>query len=609
MRSRSRTLRRRLACALAALALGATGLAGPAAPARAVSLTAVAYVIDYGIPNSFDEVDVATHRILLALTLPYSAKQVVASPDDSVVYVSSADPYDLVSVIDPVTRNTRHVISVCPGSSSRALAVTPDGSQLWVTCIDSTIDVIDTASATVTKTITAPGFVDQVVFSRDGSAAYGEILLNAATIEATTEVAVIPTGTDTVAATISVPGEGAGLALNPDGSALFVAVPMKATVDVIDTASRTLASQIATTSMQLSTTTAVNPAGTAFYICGAGTLDIVDLVGRDLTTVLNSPCGYYPMAFTPDGNELYTPAYTIYHNMNVINAFTGQLITTIDNFSGEGLGAIAMGRIALPSPPLLYRISPAQGSETGGTAVAITGERLTGATVVLFGGIPSPSFTVDSGDLITAVSPPHVEGPVDVTVYTQNGGYTYPAGFTYTEIPPTVTGLSPTDGVSRGGTTVTITGTDFNTATSVYFGGTAASWFTVDSDTQITAVTRAQADGTVDVTVTNSAGTSPADAADKFTFFPPIPSITAISPPSGTMDGGTTVTITGAWFTNAYRVKFGDTPAASFHVDSSTQITAVTPVHNAGTVDVSVTTDVDTNPAAASDQYTFTPGP
>lgn len=605
MRSGSSSLRRRLACGLAALALGATGLAGAAAPARAASLSTVAYVIDHAA-GTMDEVDVATTTITVAATLQYAADQVVVSPDDSAVYVSSNGSYNVVSVIDPITLRVRHNVSVCPGLGSRALAVTPDSSQLWVTCADGTIDVIDTASAAVEKTITAPGFVAQVLFSHDGSTAYGEVLLNQTTSAATTEVAVIPTATDTVAATISVPGTGAGLALNPDGSAVFVAVPMIGAVDVIDTASRSFTSQIATTTGMDDAATAVNPAGTAFYVCDYGTLDIVDLVDRELTTVLKSTCGHSrAMAFTPDGNELYSPYGGM---MNVIDPFTGQLITSISGFSGSGPGAVAIGRVAFP--PTLYTLSPTQGSETGGTAVTIRGERLTGATSVLFGGIPSPSFTVDSDNLITAVSPPHVEGPVDITVHTQNGANQYPASnkFTYTEIPPTVTGLSPHDGVSRGGTTVTITGTDFDTATGVYFGGTAASWFTVDSDTQITAVTRAQTDGTVDVTVTNAAGTSPAGTADTFTFFPPIPAITAVSPPSGTMDGGTTVTITGAWFTNAFRVTFGDTTAASFHVDSSTQITAVTPYHAAGTVDVRVTTDVDTSPLATSDQYAFTQG-
>ena len=42
--------------------------------------------------------------------------------------------------------------------------------------------------------------------------------------------------------------------------------------------------------------------------------------------------------------------------------------------------------------------------------------------------------------------------------------------------------------------------------------------------------------------------------------------------------------------TGATAVSFGGTPATSFTVNSSTQITAVTPAHSAGTVTVKVTT-------------------
>ena len=49
----------------------------------------------------------------------------------------------------------------------------------------------------------------------------------------------------------------------------------------------------------------------------------------------------------------------------------------------------------------------------------------------------------------------------------------------------------------------------------------------------------------------------------------------SFTPTSGTF--GTTVTINGAFFSNAIDVKFNGTSAASFHVDSSTQITAIVP--------------------------------
>jgi len=85
-------------------------------------------------------------------------------------------------------------------------------------------------------------------------------------------------------------------------------------------------------------------------------------------------------------------------------------------------------------------------------------------------------------------------------------------------IPPTVTGISPTSGTTAGGTSVTVTGTGFNGATSVKFGATSAASYTVNSATQITAISPAGAAGTVDITVTTGGGTSVTGAADQFTF-------------------------------------------------------------------------------------------
>src|ERR1019366_7947378 len=61
---------------------------------------------------------------------------------------------------------------------------------------------------------------------------------------------------------------------------------------------------------------------------------------------------------------------------------------------------------------------------------------------------------------------------------------------------PAVTSISPSSGPTTGGTTVTITGTNFTGATKVGFGAVAATSFTVVSSTEITAVSPAQAAGT-----------------------------------------------------------------------------------------------------------------
>lgn len=93
---------------------------------------------------------------------------------------------------------------------------------------------------------------------------------------------------------------------------------------------------------------------------------------------------------------------------------------------------------------------------------------------------------------------------------------------------PTITEVSPASGTYAGGTSVTLTGTNFTNATDVDFGTTAASSFTVNSATSISATTPAHAVGTVDVTVTTAAGTSATTGTgNDFEFIVPAPTISA----------------------------------------------------------------------------------
>jgi hypothetical protein len=237
--------------------------------------------------------------------------------------------------------------------------------------------------------------------------------------------------------------------------------------------------------------------------------------------------------------------------------------------------------------------------------VTITGTNLTGATSVKFGATNAASFTVDNATQITATSPAHAAGTVDITVTTVGGTSATSANDQFTFVgAPTVSSVSPTAGPSSGGTTVTITGTGFTGATSVKFGATNAASFTVDTPTQITATSPAHAAGTVDIAVTTTGGTSVTSANDEFTFVD-APTVDSVNPTSGPTTGGTSVTITGTNFTAATSVDFGGTPA-TFTVDNATQITATSPAHAAGTVDVTVTSPGGTSATSANDEFTFT---
>jgi IPT/TIG domain len=107
----------------------------------------------------------------------------------------------------------------------------------------------------------------------------------------------------------------------------------------------------------------------------------------------------------------------------------------------------------------------------------------------------------------------------------------------------------------------------------------------------------------------NASGTVSGDTL-QFTTAPapaPRPAITGISPISGPVSGGTSVTITGTDFTGLSAVEFGSTPASSFTLDSPTEVTATAPAQGAGTVDITVTTPGGSSAPVPADQYTYQP--
>jgi hypothetical protein len=140
---------------------------------------------------------------------------------------------------------------------------------------------------------------------------------------------------------------------------------------------------------------------------------------------------------------------------------------------------------------------------------------------------------------------------------------------------PTITSFSPTCG--QAGTAVIITGTAFQDApsavSSVTFNGTAATTFTVNSDTQITATVPAAAT-TGPIAVMDSEGTATSTASFVVATAAG-PCITSFTPTTG--NPGTVVTLTGAGFTGATAVTFGGVAATTFTATSNTELTATVP--------------------------------
>ncbi|WP_313393575.1 putative Ig domain-containing protein [Pseudomonas sp.] len=87
------------------------------------------------------------------------------------------------------------------------------------------------------------------------------------------------------------------------------------------------------------------------------------------------------------------------------------------------------------------------------------------------------------------------------------------------------------------------------------------------------------------------------------------PTVTGLSPSSGSTAGGNTVTISGTGFTGVSAVRFGASAALAFSVNSSTQITATAPSGSAGVVDVVVTTAGGTSLISSASRYSYATSP
>src|SRR5580704_805325 len=348
------------------------------------------------------------------------------------------------------------------------------------------------------------------------------------------------------------------------------------------------------------TNTALGPSSssilTSWAVGDILTVNITSADGLSRTDGLYRGPTFLPGSFGPlaTGTVPSSGTLTFQHVITLTDLSNGVAIDPENNDS------VVVG--CGPAPTITASgVSPNTGSTSGGTTVTITGTGFTGVTTgVTFGGTAA-NFTVNSLTQITATTPAHAAGTVDVTVTTGAGTATATAAFTYVP-PPIVTGVGPNKGSTAGGLPVVVTGTGFTGTTSVNFGARPAS-FTVNSDTQIMATSPSGNAGPIDVTVTTSGGTSATSAADKFTYFAP-PTVTAITPNNGPVAGATAVTITGTNFTSASAVKFGSN-TTTFSVSSATQILANSPAGTAGTVDVTVTTPGGTSATSASDKFSY----
>ena len=199
---------------------------------------------------------------------------------------------------------------------------------------------------------------------------------------------------------------------------------------------------------------------------------------------------------------------------------------------------------------------------------------------------------MNSDTQITATRPAASVGPVDITVTTPGGTSATSSSdkFTYIGI-PTIISVSPTTGPVDGGTNVIITGTNFTGlgATTLFFGTNSfpATNVVVFSATQINATTPLHPLGAVNVNLTTPGGN--VIKTGGYTYVA-APVFTSITPNTGGTTGNTAVTIIGTNLVGTTTVYFGTsaTPATLVSVINATAVSATSPVHAAGAVNIIV---------------------
>ena len=304
----------------------------------------------------------------------------------------------------------------------------------------------------------------------------------------------------------------------------------------------------------LTPNTGSNLGGTQVTIQGTNMFDVSFVLfdGSNVAVTSSDPSGAWLTFTTPAGNNgpASVSLTTAYGTATATNAFT--------------YGA----------PPTITSLSPATGSNLGGTEVTINGANFFNVSSVKFDGSNVAVISTDSsGAWLKCTTLPGNDGAVKVDVITPYGRADLDNAFMYGP-PPTITSLSQSTGSTAGGTEVTIGGTNFIVGlTSVSFNGGAA-LITAISSTQIIVLTPAGVAGLSDVTVNTSFGT--ATASNAFTYVVPIPIVTSCAPSN--ISSLSPVTIYGANFLGATSVTFDGYNATNIIVVNNGQINCDAPV-------------------------------
>ncbi len=290
------------------------------------------------------------------------------------------------------------------------------------------------------------------------------------------------------------------------------------------------------------------------------------------------------VAVTPDGTTIDV----------VVPAGTPGSVVDVAVVQADGQASVRTGYFFYVPMPTISDIRNATnqydpgGPRVGGEALTLVGTGFTAGQVVRFGIQVATSVVVVDPTHITLVTPPNPVGFVSVTLEDEFFRIaTSPFSYEY-KLPPAFAAApyAPFAAPLAGGTTITITGSEFEPTDQLFFDGVALASTFVNSTTR-TFVTPAKTTGGYSVRLVDRFGLSTTGPNFQMKD-PPAFAASPYAPVYSPTAGGVTITITGSAFESVDQLQFNGVNRTSTYVNATTR-TFVTPALATGLYSVSLT--------------------
>lgn len=280
--------------------------------------------------------------------------------------------------------------------------------------------------------------------------------------------------------------------------------------------------------------------------------------------------------FSMPDRVLVDPGATATFTITGTKKGTAQLVATLGPNHGNSTTTIDVLVTDPVTTPTIAQITPANGPPAGGTAVTINGSNLRSECTIRFGGVPATNVAFVSASAMTATTPEHAAGNVDVTLSCGSDAFSFTGGFTYLSVAGSLSSVAPSFGTTAGNTVVRITGTNFVSGCWPFFDGMAAQTAVVNGPTEIVASTPVHPTAATVPLSLRCSGAVDLSLADAFTYSSAAesaPVITGVDPLVGA--AGKPVTITGARFRYDDTVSFDTMPATVLSTSAGTHVVRI----------------------------------